>query len=87
MNKSVHKTPTFIIEPLFRFDIEECLDGLLFFRWQGVKGPDDETVFVRNGRTVVAVAAGVVALLAIHAGPADKDTDGNLEKISHFQQY
>ena len=40
-----------------------------------------------DGSTEVAAVAVLFTAFAVHARPADEDTDGNLEKISHFQEY
>ena len=57
------------------------------FRRQGVDGPDDVAVVFGDGSTEVAAVAVLFTAFAVHARPADEDTDGNLEKISHFQEY
>ena len=50
-------------------------------------GPDDVAVVFGDGSTEVAAVAVLFTAFAVHARPADEDTDWNLEKISHFQEY
>ena len=51
----------------------------------GVASAAGVAVVFGDGSTEVAAVAVLFAAFAVHARPADEDTDGNLEEISHLQ--